>query len=152
MARSFNKVILVGNLTRDVELRHTNSSTAVTDVGLAVNDRRKTPQGEWVDEVTYVDVTLWGRQAEVASEYLRKGSRVLIEGRLQLDQWQDKDTGQQRSKLKVVGSQMMMLDGRSEGGGQQGSGSSGDSAGAYSAPAETAAQPSSTPADDDIPF
>ena len=66
MARSFNKVILVGNLTRDVELRHTNSSTAVTDVGLAVNDRRKTPQGEWVDEVTYVDVTLWGRQAEVA--------------------------------------------------------------------------------------
>ena len=150
MARSFNKVILVGNLTRDVELRHTNSSTAVTDVGLAVNDRRKTPQGEWVDEVTYVDVTLWGRQAEVASEYLRKGSRVLIEGRLQLDQWQDKDSGQKRSKLKVVGSQMMMLDGRSEGGGQRGS--SGDSEGAYSAPAETAAPPSSTPADDDIPF
>ena len=151
MARSFNKVILIGNLTRDVELRHTNSSTAVTDVGLAVNDRRKTPQGEWVDEVTYVDVTLWGRQAEVASEYLRKGSRVLIEGRLQLDQWQDKDSGQQRSKLKVVGSQMMMLDGRAEGGGQRGS--SGDSeGGAYSAPAETATQPSSTPADDDIPF
>ena len=150
MARSFNRVILVGNLTRDVELRHTSSSTAVTDLGLAVNDRRKTPQGEWVDEVTYVDITLWGRQAEVASEYLSKGSRVLIEGRLQLDQWQDKDSGQQRSKLKVVGSQMMMLGGRGEGGGQRGS--SGDSDDAYSGPAETTSQPSSTPADDDIPF
>ena len=150
MARSFNRVILVGNLTRDVELRHTSSSTAVTDLGLAVNDRRKTPQGEWVDEVTYVDITLWGRQAEVASEYLSKGSRVLIEGRLQLDQWQDKDSGQQRSKLKVVGSQMMMLGGRGEGGGQQGS--SGDSDDAYSGPAEATSQPSSTPADDDIPF
>jgi single-strand DNA-binding protein len=150
MARSFNRVILVGNLTRDVELRHTSSSTAVTDLGLAVNDRRKTPQGEWVDEVTYVDITLWGRQAEVASEYLSKGSRVLIEGRLQLDQWQDKDSGQQRSKLKVVGSQMMMLGGRGEEGGQRGS--SGDSDDAYSGPAETTSQPSSTPTDDDIPF
>ena len=117
---------------------------------MAVNDRRKTPQGEWVDEVTYVDITLWGRQAEVASEYLSKGSRVLIEGRLQLDQWQDKDSGQQRSKLKVVGSQMMMLGGRGEEGGQRGS--SGDSDDAYSGPAETTSQPSSTPTDDDIPF
>ena len=150
MARSYNRVILVGNLTRDVELRHTSSSTAVTDLGLAVNDRRKTPQGEWVDEVTYVDITLWGRQAEVASEYLSKGSRVLIEGRLQLDQWQDKDSGQQRSKLKVVGSQMMMLGGRGEEGGQRGS--SGDSDDAYSGPAEDSTKSSSMPADDDIPF
>ena len=150
MARSFNKVILVGNLTRDIELRHTNSSLAVTDLGLAVNDRRKNPQGEWVEEVTFVDITLWGRQAEVAHEYLSKGSRVLIEGRLQLDQWQDKDSGQQRSKLKVVGSQMMMLGGRGEGGGQGGSGENSDDS--YSAPAETTSQSSSTPADDDIPF
>jgi single-strand DNA-binding protein len=150
MARSFNKVILIGNLTRDIELRRTNSSTAVTDLGLAVNDRRKNPQGEWVDEVTFVDVTLWGRQAEVASEYLNKGSRVLIEGRLQLDQWDDKDTGQKRSKLKVVGSQLIMLGGRGEG-----AGDSGASDGSYSdsaEPAEPAPQSSSVPADDDIPF
>ena len=147
MARSFNKVILIGNLTRDIELRRTNSSTAVTDLGLAVNDRRKNPQGEWVDEVTFVDVTLWGRQAEVASEYLNKGSRVLIEGRLQLDQWDDKDTGQKRSKLKVVGSQLIMLGGRGEG-----DGGSGASDGSYSDSAEPAPQSSSVPADDDIPF
>jgi single-strand DNA-binding protein len=147
MARSFNKVILIGNLTRDIELRRTNSSTAVTDLGLAVNDRRKNPQGEWVDEVTFVDVTLWGRQAEVASEYLNKGSRVLIEGRLQLDQWDDKDTGQKRSKLKVVGSQLIMLGGRGEG-----AGGSEASEGSYSDSAEPAPQSSSVPADDDIPF
>ena len=147
MARSFNKVILIGNLTRDIELRRTNSSTAVTDLGLAVNDRRKNPQGEWVDEVTFEDVTLWGRQAEVASEYLNKGSRVLIEGRLQLDQWDDKDTGQKRSKLKVVGSQLIMLGGRGEG-----VGGSEASEGSYSDSAEPAPQSSSVPADDDIPF
>jgi single-strand DNA-binding protein len=112
-----------------------------------VNDRRKNPQGEWVDEVTFVDVTLWGRQAEVASEYLNKGSRVLIEGRLQLDQWDDKDTGQKRSKLKVVGSQLIMLGGRGEG-----AGGSGASDGSYGDSAEPAPQSSSVPADDDIPF
>ena len=148
MARSFNKVILVGNLTRDIELRHTNSSLAVTDLGLAVNDRRKNPQGEWVEEVTFVDITLWGRQAEVAHEYLSKGSRVLIEGRLKLDTWES--DGQQRSKLKVVGNNMVMLGGRGEGGGQ--GDSSEDSADAYSAPAEATSQPSSTPPDGDIPF
>tara|TARA_B100000809_G_scaffold249194_1_gene280202 strand:+ start:297 stop:743 length:447 start_codon:yes stop_codon:yes gene_type:complete len=148
MARSFNKVILVGNLTRDIELRHTNTSLAVTDLGLAVNDRRKNPQGEWVEEVTFVDITLWGRQAEVAHEYLSKGSRVLIEGRLKLDTWES--DGQQRSKLKVVGNNMVMLGGRGEGGDQ--GGSSGNSEGAYSAPAETTSQPSSAPPDGDIPF
>ena len=148
MARSFNKVILVGNLTRDIELRHTNTSLAVTDLGLAVNDRRKNPQGEWVEEVTFVDITLWGRQAEVAHEYLSKGSRVLIEGRLKLDTWES--DGQQRSKLKVVGNNMVMLGGRGEGGGQ--GGSSENSEGSYSAPAETTSQPSSAPPDGDIPF
>ena len=71
---SYNRVILVGNLTRDPELRYIQSGTAVTDVGLAVNDRRKTATGEWVDEVTFVDMTVWGRQAETVSEYLTKGS------------------------------------------------------------------------------
>ena len=78
---SYNRVILVGNLTRDIELRYTGGGTAVTDIGLAVNDRRKTATGEWIDETTFVDVTLWGRTAEVASEYLGKGSPILVEGR-----------------------------------------------------------------------
>jgi single-strand DNA-binding protein len=117
---SFNKVILVGNLTRDVDVRFTPGGSAVCDIGLAVNRswfNKNTNQKE--EEVTFVDVTLWGRTAEVAGEYLSKGRSVLIEGRLQLDQWQDKDTGQNRSKLKVVGENMTMLGG-GNGGGQQG--------------------------------
>ena len=85
---SFNRVVLLGNLTRDPELRYIPSGTAVTDIGLAINDRRKGPNGDWVEETTFVDVTLWGRTAEVASEYLSKGSSVLIEGRLKLDTWE----------------------------------------------------------------
>lgn len=108
---SFNRVILVGNLTRDVELRYVPSGMAVCELGLAVNDRRKNAQGEWVDDPVFVDVTLWGRTAEVASEYLSKGSPVLIEGRLKYDQWEGND-GQKRSKLRVVGEKMQMLGAR----------------------------------------
>lgn len=108
---SYNRVILVGNLTRDIELKYTQSSTAVTDVGLAVNDKRKNSAGEWVEDTTFVDVTLWGRTAEVASEYLTKGSPILIEGRLKLDTWET--DGQRRSKLRVVGERMQMLGGKS---------------------------------------
>jgi single-strand DNA-binding protein len=107
---SYNRVILLGNLTRDIELRYTQGGTAVTDVGLAVNDRRKSQSGEWVEETTYVDVTFWGRTAEVASEYLTKGSPVLVEGRLKLDTWES--DGQKRSKLHVVCERMQMLGGR----------------------------------------
>src|SRR3954466_269264 len=92
---SFNRVILVGNLTRDPELRYIPSGTAVSDIGLAVNDRIKRGD-QWVDETTFVDVTLWGRTAEVANEYTSKGSPILIEGRLKLDRW-EKD-GQKRSE------------------------------------------------------
>src|SRR5690606_14129172 len=104
---SYNRVILVGNLTLDPELRYIPSGTAVTEVGLAVNDRRKSASGEWIEETTFVDVTLWARTAEVASEYLSKGSPVLIEGRLKYDSW-EKD-GQKHSKLRVVGEKMQML-------------------------------------------
>lgn len=110
---SFNRVILVGNLTRDPELRYIPSGTAVTDIGLAVNDRRKNQNGEWVEDTQFVDVTLWSRTAEVASEYLSKGSSVLIEGRLKYDTW-EKD-GQKHSKLRVVGEKMQMLGSRGEG-------------------------------------
>jgi single-strand DNA-binding protein len=116
---SFNRVILVGNLTRDPELKYIPSGTAVAEIGLAVNDRRKGPNGDWIEETTFVDVTLWARTAEVASEYLSKGSSVLIEGRLKLDSWEKE--GKKFSKLRVVGETMQMLGGRA-GGGQGGGG------------------------------
>lgn len=106
---SYNRVILVGNITRDIELRYIPSGMAVTDLGLAVSDKRKNANGEWVEETTFVDVTLWGRTAEVAGEYLRKGSPVFIEGRLKLDSWEQ--DGQKRSKLKVVGEKLQLLSG-----------------------------------------
>jgi single-strand DNA-binding protein len=130
---SFNRVILVGNVTRDVELRYTPSSLAVCDIGLAVNDRRKTATGEWVDETTFVDISMFGRTAEVAGEYLKKGSPVLIEGRLKLDQWETND-GQKRSKLKVICDKMQLLGSKGEGGGggggaRRGGGASGGGGG-----------------------
>jgi single-strand DNA-binding protein len=108
---SFNRVILLGNVTRDPELRYIQSGTAVTEIGLAVNDRRKTASGEWVEETTFVDVTLWGRTAEIAGEYVTKGSPLLIEGRLKLDTW-EKD-GKKNSKLRVVCDRMQLLGSRS---------------------------------------
>ena len=114
---SVNKVILVGNCTRDPEVRYTPKGTAVTDLGLAMNRHYSSDGGEKREETTFVDVTLWGRQAEVAAEYLKKGRPVYIEGRLQMDSWEDKNSGQKRSKLKVVGEQMQLLGGREGGGG-----------------------------------
>ena len=109
---SLNKVILIGNLTRDPEIKHTASGTAVGDIGLAVNRVTKDEQGEKREEVTFIDVTLWGRIAELVGQYLAKGRPVLIEGRLHLDQWQDKETGANRSKLKVVATNVQFLGGR----------------------------------------
>jgi single-strand DNA-binding protein len=157
---SFNRVILVGNLTRDPELRYTPSGTAVCDIGLAVNDRVKNSAGEWVDETTFVDVTLWARTAEVASEYLSKGSPVLIEGRLKLDNWETND-GQKRSKMRVVCEKMQMLSGRGGGGEGGGAGGGGGRAAPRRGAERSQAGPSpeeySSPAppsapDDDIPF
>ena len=111
---SYNRVVLLGNVTRDPELRYIASGTAVTDIGLAVNDRRKDGKtGEWIEETTFVDVTLWGRTAEIAGEYVTKGSPLLIEGRLKLDTW-EKD-GKKNSKLRVVGERMQLLGSRGEG-------------------------------------
>lgn len=110
--------MIMGNVTRDIEVRYTPKGTAVADIGVATN--RKVKQGEeWVDEVTFVDVTLWGRTAELAGQYLSKGRGVFIEGRLQLDTWQDAQTGKQRSRLKVVGENMQFVGGNGGGGGQQ---------------------------------
>jgi single-strand DNA-binding protein len=111
---SMNRVFLLGNVTRDPELRYISNGTAVTEIGLAVNDRRKTASGEWVEETTFVDVTLWGRTAEIAGEYVSKGSPLLIEGRLKLDTWEKE--GKKNSKLRVVGERMQLLGSRAEGG------------------------------------
>ncbi|NBW85920.1 MAG: single-stranded DNA-binding protein [Planctomycetia bacterium] len=157
---SFNRVVLLGNVTRDPELRYISSGTAVTDIGLAVNDRRKNAAGEWVEETTFVDVTLWGRTAEVAGEYVTKGSPLLIEGRLKLDTW-EKD-GKKNSKLRVVGERMQLLGSRSGEGGRAPA-KPRAAAGRGGSPAETfdqgpsyddaeAGPPQGAGADDDIPF
>ena len=122
---SFNKVILLGNLTRDPEVRYTPKGSAVADLGIAVNRQYTLENGEKREEVTFVDVTFWGRTAEVAGEYLKKGRPVFIEGRLQLDTWDDKQSGQKRSKLKVIGETMQML-GSPRGGGAANGGDEGD--------------------------
>jgi single-strand DNA-binding protein len=113
MSVSYNKVIVIGNATRDPELKYLQSGTAVANIGLAINDRRKDGQGNWVDDPVFCDVTLFGRQAEIAGEYLHKGNPVLIEGRLKLDSWESKD-GSKRTKLKVVGERMQLLGARQQ--------------------------------------
>ena len=162
---SYNRVILLGNVTRDLELRYTPSGMAVTDMGMAVSDKRKNAAEEWVEETTFVDVTLWGRTAEVASEYLSKGSPVFIEGRLKLDSWETND-GQKRSKLKVTATRMQLLGSRGGGGGGGGGGGEGGGRGgsrpaaqqesdygqdSYDAPAPGPGSGPGPP-DDDIPF
>ena len=114
---AYNYVALLGNVTRDIQVKHTQGGTAVCEVGMAINEKYKDKQGNVVEKCTFVDVTLWGRTAEVAGEYLRKGAPVLISGKLQLDQWEDRESGQKRSKLKVVGEMLQLLGSRNGGGG-----------------------------------
>lgn len=138
---NYNKVILIGNLTRDPQVRYTPKGTAVAEIGMAINST-------WMDkatnsrkeETTFVDVTLWGRLAELAAEYLVKGRQVMIEGRLKLDTWDDKESGQKRSKLQVVGEEMQFLGSREGGAGGSGGGGSRSSGGGA---------PSRRPANDD---
>lgn len=106
-----NKVILIGNLTRDPQLRRTPSGTAVADVGLAVSDNYKNREGQLVERVCFVDVVVWGRQAETTEQYLKKGSPALIEGRLVYDSWEN-DKGEKRSRLKVQAERVQFLGGR----------------------------------------
>lgn len=153
---SFNKVILVGNLTRDPELRYTPKGTAIAKIGLAVNRTWRNESGETKEEVTFVDVDVFGRTAENVGQYMRKGRPILIEGRLRLDQWDDKQTGQKRSRLGVVAETVQFLG--SPGGS---SGESGGSAGsaaprvtrqAASAPAHEPVEGDGPPESDDVPF
>jgi single-strand DNA-binding protein len=147
---SFNKVILLGNLTRDPEVRYTPKGSAVCDLGVALNRQYTLDSGEKREEVTYVDVVLWSRLAEIAGEYLKKGRPVFIEGRLQLDTWDDKQSGQKRSKLRVIGETMQLLGGRPPGAG------GGGGEGGESRPGKTTPPPKPAaggePDDDEIPF
>jgi len=155
---NLNKVMLIGNLTRDPELKYTPKGTAVAELGLAVNRTFQADGGERREETTFVDITLWGRQAEIAGEYLKKGRPVFIEGRLQLDTWDDKQSGQKRSKMRVIGEQMQFLGGREEGGGGGGGGSSRPARSSDDRPASSPSRPPSdpdldqAPEEDDIPF
>jgi single-strand DNA-binding protein len=148
---SFNKVILLGNLTRDPEVRYTPKGSAVCDLGIAVNRVYTTEGGERREEVTFVDVVLWARLAEIAGEYLRKGRPVFIEGRLQMDTWDDKQTGQKRTKLRVVGESMQLLGGR-PGGGAAGEAAEEDRGAGTKASAPPKSATSAAPDDDEIPF
>jgi single-strand DNA-binding protein len=154
---NLNKVMLIGNLTRDPELRHTPKGTAVSEISLAINRVWKDDNGQKQEDTTFVEVTLWGRQAELAQQYLTKGRPVYIEGRLQLDSWDDKETGKKRSKIRVIGENMQFL---STGTGS-GGGNSPDRAPQQSRPASqsfgspqgaTAAPADEYQEDDDIPF
>lgn len=162
---NFNKVYLMGNLTRDPELRYTPKGQAVVKLGLAVNRRYTTESGETREEVTFVDIDAWGKQAEVISQYCKKGKPLFVEGRLKLDQWDDKTTGQKRSALRVhlEGFQFIGSPQAGEGGGGGAPGMSGGGAPAprpSSRPASPArpAEPSPTendgppPEEDDVPF
>ncbi len=152
---SFNKVILLGNLTRDPEVRYTPKGSAVCDLGLAVNRVYTLDSGEKREEVTFVDVVLWARLAEIAGEYLKKGRPVFIEGRLQLDTWDDKQSGQKRSKLRVIGETMQLLGSRPAGtGAAPESGEQDRQARSSAKPTAPPPKPSAPaePDDDEIPF
>jgi len=124
---SFNKVILMGNLTRDPELRYTPSGTAVCNVGLAVNRRYQDQAGEWKDEPTFIDVTIWGKRGEAFSKFHQKGRPAFLEGSLRLDTWEDKQSGAKRSKLYVVADSWEFCGSGKEGGGSGGGGGEGGS-------------------------
>jgi single-strand DNA-binding protein len=150
---SYNKVLLMGNLTRDPELRYTSNNQAVANFGLAVNRRFTTSNGEQREETTFVDCEAWGRQGEVISQYLSKGRPIFIEGRLRLDQWQDQQ-GQNRSRLKVVVEGFQFIDSRGGGGdsSDDGSGSPRRTASPGGAGGRSSGGSYEPVEDDEIPF
>ena len=137
---SFNKVIIMGRLTRDVELKSVNNGTSLTQIGIAVNERRKTRDGTWQDDVHFLEVTFWGKQAEILSQYMEKGQPLLIEGRIKQDRWES--DGQKHSRLKIHGEQFSFVGARQHG----------SEVILQETPSHTKKRtPVSTP-DDDIPF
>lgn len=154
MAGNVNKVFLMGNLTRDVELRHTTSNLAIAKFSVAVNERYKDRDGNWQERANFIDCEMFGARAEAFARYLSKGRPVFIEGRLRLDQWEDKNSGQKRSRLVVVAENFEFVDSKEGGGGAGGGGGGGG--GRRGAPAGAASGGGDAyddlPPDDDIPF
>ena len=153
---SFNKVILAGNLTRDPELRYTTKGTAVAQITLAVNRTWKTETGESKEEVSFVDGDIWGRQAEVIAQYMRKGRPLLVEGHLKQDKWEDKTTHQKQSKLKVVLEGFTFIDSKGPEGGAPPSDAPRRPAASPATPPAKATEPSEGEGpgveEDDVPF
>lgn len=156
MAKSVNKVILIGNLGKDPEIKYTPSGTAVAKFSLATNERYKDKAGEWQDRTEWHNIVAWQRLAEIVGEYVKKGSKLYIEGRLQTSSWDDKESGQKKYRTEVIANDLVLLSGRGESDEAQG-GSRAFSRAAGSAnsfdqrgPDESLAQTEIT--DDDIPF
>jgi single-strand DNA-binding protein len=154
MAKSLNKVMLIGNLGKDPEVKYTPSGTPVAKLTVATNERFKDKDGQWADRTEWHNVVLWQRLAEIAGEYLKKGGKVYVEGRLQTRSWEDKQTNQKRYMTEVVASDLVLLGGRGEGGADFSSGSRGAAAGGGNnfdqrEPESVASSPIS---DEDIPF
>ena len=154
--KSVNKVILVGHLGKDPEVKYTPQGTPVAKFTLATNERYKDKQGEWQDRTEWHNITAWQRLAEIAGEYLKKGSQVYIEGRLRTDSWDDKETGQKKYRTEIVINDMVLLGGRGQGGDESGGGnrSRGASSSSFDqrTPEPSMAQGGGEITDDDIPF
>src|SRR5437016_13704527 len=154
MAKSVNKVILVGNLGKDPEVKYTPSGTAVAKFSLATNERYKDKAGEWQDRTEWHNIVAWQRMAEIVGEYVKKGSKIYIEGRLQTSSWDDKESGQKKYRTEVIANDLVLLSGR----GEEGGGGSPRSAGGHSfdqRSSGSAPEPehdATTITDDDIPF
>ena len=150
MAGSYNKVILMRNLTRDPEVKHTSGNQTVVNFGLAVNRRYKTADGERREEVTFIDCEAWGYTAENIGKFFSKGRPIYVEGRLKLDTWEDRNDGSKRSKLKVVIDNFQFVDSKPGGGGS--GGCSGGDGGYERAPVSQQAPAEESFSNDDIPF
>jgi single-strand DNA-binding protein len=156
--KSLNKVQLIGNLGKDPEVKYTPQGTPVAKFSLATNERYKDKDGNWQDRTEWHNVVLWQRLAEIAGEYLKKGGKVYIEGRLQTHSWDDKTTGQKKYMTEIVGNDLILLSGRGEAGGEGGGYTRGASAGSGNNFDQRSPEPEPAPAgsspisDEDIPF
>jgi single-strand DNA-binding protein len=149
---SYNKVILIGNLTRDPEVKYTSGGTAIANFGMAINNTWTNKDGQKQEESTFVEIEAWERQAEMIGQYFKKGKPILVEGRLKFDQWDDKETGQKRSKLKVRLQSFSFIDSAGSAGGGGGGYQSQSNAPAASTTSSSNAPAANIPEDDDVPF
>ena len=155
MPSNINRVVLVGNLTRDPELNHTQSGTAVCKLRIAVNTRVKDSSGNWGDRANYFDVTVWGQQGESCAQFLAKGRPIAVDGRLEWREWEAKDGSGKRQAVEIIAETVQFLGSRSDGGdagGGGGGGGGGSSAPVYMPPAGNEPDFGSSGPDDDIPF